>query len=85
MNGLGKPRGRCPRCDSKEIARILWGMPAFDEDLERALDEGNVVLGGCLISEADPNRHCLACEYEWRQTRGGPVAVLSKRHTGPLS
>jgi hypothetical protein len=77
MRGLGKPRGRCPRCGSSDIARILWGYPAFDEEVERALDEGHIVLGGCLVSGADPNRHCRACEYEWRQTRHGPVAVMT--------
>lgn len=43
-----------------DIARIVWGMPAYDDELRCALDEGNVVLGRCLISEADPDRHCVA-------------------------
>ena len=30
-------------------ARILYGMPAFDDDLQSKLDSGKVVLGGCLI------------------------------------
>lgn len=78
MYGLAKPRGRCPSCGSREIARILYGYPAFDRDLEEALDEGNIVLGGCLIPmPPEPNRHCRNCSSEWRQTRHGPVATLS--------
>ncbi|RYQ34356.1 Zn-ribbon protein [Bifidobacterium pseudolongum subsp. globosum] len=28
----------CPYCGSRNIARILRGMPAFTEDLQRGLD-----------------------------------------------
>lgn len=39
----------CPYCGSRNIARIFRGMPAFTEELQRELDEGKVILGGCEI------------------------------------
>ncbi len=51
----------CPKCGSKRIARILWGMPAFTEELERDLEEGRIVLGGCCISEDSRDWECRDC------------------------
>ena len=52
---------RCPKCGSKRIARIQWGMPDFSEELQRELDEGTVVLGGCIVSGHDPSWTCQDC------------------------
>jgi primosomal protein N' len=40
-----KPR-KCPNCGSKSIAEILYGMPAYSEDLQKKMDEGTMFLGG---------------------------------------
>lgn len=58
-------KSECPECGSKDIARILWGMPAYGEKLERDLEEGSVVLGGCCITGADPEWHCNDCGCEF--------------------
>ncbi len=55
----------CPRCGSREIARIEYGLPAFNEKFERDLEAGRIVLGGCLVSENDPQWKCLGCENKW--------------------
>ena len=31
---------RCPRCGSVKVARVLYGLPRFDEELERRLSAG---------------------------------------------
>lgn len=56
---------KCPECGSGNIAEILFGMPAFDKELERALDEGRIVLGGCCITGEDPEWHCNDCGCEF--------------------
>lgn len=56
---------RCPECGSFNIAEIRWGMPAFTEELQKALDEGRVVLGGCCIALDDPKYECNACRYRF--------------------
>ena len=51
----------CPHCGSKNTARILYGYPAFSPQLERKLDEGRIRLGGCIVTDFDPDRHCNEC------------------------
>jgi rubrerythrin len=55
-----RPRS-CPSCGSPRIARILYGLPAFDEELEDALSRGTVTLGGCLVTGNDPEWECIEC------------------------
>ena len=52
---------RCPECGSNNIAEILWGLPAFTDELKKSLDEGKVVLDGCCISDDDPRCQCNEC------------------------
>lgn len=51
----------CPRCGSSSVAKYLWGMPCFNERLQRDLDASLVALGGCCITDDDPEWHCNAC------------------------
>jgi len=55
-----KPR-KCPKCGCSPIASILYGMPAFSPKLEMELDEGTIVLGGCCITDNDPEWQCVGC------------------------
>ena len=52
----------CPVCGSGKVAPILYGLPNFTDELNRALDEGRVALGGCVITDDDPAWKCLSCE-----------------------
>lgn len=49
----------CPRCKSENIVEIIYGYPT-KKIMERA-KKGEIELGGCEITEADPNRHCKDC------------------------
>jgi hypothetical protein len=40
---------KCNKCGSEDIAEILWGMPQFDKELQKLIDAGKIVLGGCCI------------------------------------
>ena len=58
----------CPNCNSDNIASILFGMPAFSEELMKDKEEGKVVFGGCVIDESfRPDLHCNDCKYEWEK------------------
>jgi len=37
-------------------------MPAMDDKLQQDLDNGKVVLGGCCLTENDPQWQCVDCE-----------------------
>lgn len=55
----------CPQCGSDNIAAILYGEPAFDERLEKALADGKIVLGGCVVDSLSPKRHCNDCKHDF--------------------
>ncbi len=63
-----KPR-KCPVCGSGPVARIMYGMPAFSEELERELREGKTSLGGCCVSDDDPDWECTACGRRMHRSR----------------
>ena len=54
---------RCPKCGNGKLARILYGLPVFDDKLEKDLADGKVVLGGC--GEEEKCWHCNSCKYEF--------------------
>ena len=66
---------KCPKCGSKRVAPILYGMPAYDEELERKINSEEVYLGGCIISGSDPQYHCFGCGKDI----GSPPVFLSLR------
>jgi hypothetical protein len=51
------------------VAKIEYGMPGWDPELEQLEKAGRIVLGGCCVTGDDPNRHCNHCGYDWRSTR----------------
>lgn len=62
---MSEKKPNCPQCNSKNVAWILWGLPADMESLEKELDQGRIVLGGCLVSNNDPKWKCNDCHYSW--------------------
>ncbi len=58
---MEKPK--CPKCGCENVAAIVFGYPSpemFEES-----NSGKVVLGGCCVTEEDPEWHCNDCENEW--------------------
>lgn len=55
----------CPACHGRRVASILYGLPEFSPELERELDAGRVVLGGCCPFGNDPEWKCAACGHRW--------------------
>jgi hypothetical protein len=62
----------CPACRSPRVARILYGLPHFTPDLERELNEGRAVLGGCVVFDESPRWQCVACGQRWGRIAWGP-------------
>ena len=56
----------CPKCNSTNVAEYLWGLPMLSDQLLRDIEEGRVILGGCIICGEDPKFHCNDCKYDWR-------------------
>jgi hypothetical protein len=68
MSGTGEAgrltqmQRNCPECGGKGLG-IVYGLPSLE--LAEAADRGEVVLGGCVIGDEDPNRHGVLCSSEW--------------------
>ncbi len=58
---------RCPYCGSQNTARYVYGFPAFDDDMQRKIDSGKVVLGGCEMDPGGhmPKRRCNDCDRDF--------------------
>ena len=52
----------CPNCNNKLIP-IIYGMP--DSDIGQKAMNGEVFLGGCMISDKDPIYHCNNCRRSY--------------------
>lgn len=56
-----KASKKCPDCHSKNITKIIYGLPIFDKEPER----DNNIYGGCCIGPLSPVYHCRECNKEW--------------------
>ena len=55
----------CPKCKSKNIASILWGEILLTAEGKNNRENGKIVLGGCCVSENDPDKECNDCFHRW--------------------
>ena len=60
---MSTKRPPCPKCQSKKIVPIQYGMPSMEMYEKSKL--GKFVLGGCCISDESTKWHCLDCEHEY--------------------
>jgi len=44
----------------------MYGKPTR-ETMQRA-ERGEIKLGGCMVTDSDPNRYCRACKHRWIDT-----------------
>jgi hypothetical protein len=59
----------CPVCRSTRIAAYLFGEPRVSPDLDKKLKQGKIVLGGCCISDDDPDYKCMECLTDFHRTK----------------
>ena len=74
---------RCPHCGSRNTGRYMYGMPAYSSELQRRLDSGKLILGGCCLRGVEvngqmvmtmPGRRCNKCKKDF----GTPPLIVSK-------
>lgn len=54
-----------PQCKSKNIAEIAYGDVIFNEKGKKDYEQKKIVLGGCCVTENDPNWMCNVCLNRW--------------------
>lgn len=52
----------CSICKSKRIAYILYGYPNRTPKLLKKISNGEIILGGCCITEHNPKWICMDCK-----------------------
>ncbi len=62
---------KCPNCSKKAGVPVLYGLPTRGS--AEAAERGELVLGGCVLTDDDPPRCCTECRAAlWH---GGVFAV----------
>ena len=57
----------CPQCGERSGVEIVYGEPGVE--LAEQAARGEICLGGCCVTEGQPDRHCTACDHEWQIRR----------------
>jgi hypothetical protein len=65
VQDMTEPDLRCSECNGKSVALIFWGYPADMRELEKEIEENEIVLGGCLVTDHDPKWECTDCHHRW--------------------
>lgn len=78
----GVPSRRCPQCGSRSVARIVYGEPPADAELDAEIRAGRIVLGGCVVAEDQPEHRCLDCGKEF-ELMAPLTTTLLPRHPRP--
>lgn len=58
---------KCPKCGQVTGVRIIYGEPG--PELSAAANRGDVELGGCCVTDSDPNFKCKTCGHKWQFSR----------------
>lgn len=61
---------RCIHCGSKNVAKIIYGYVMITDCLEKKLDSGKVILGGCCVEPSiSPRWSCNECHSMWEKIK----------------
>ena len=59
--------GECPHCKSEKNIPIIYGYPSAQ--MLKESKRGKIDLGGCGVTENDPNRFCKDCGNKFKEKR----------------
>ena len=62
---LTETKPLCPQCNKNNVAWIFWGYPGDVDWYLKAIDDKEIVGGGCLVSDNDPKWECTDCHHQW--------------------
>ena len=61
----------CPDCRSREVVPIVYGLPSAQ--LFEAARSGEVMIGGCLVSQTAPEWSCRVCGRRFKDDYDAPT------------
>lgn len=53
----------CPKCRSSRVIPIIYGLPTLE--MAKKGENGEVRLGGCIVTDGQPTSSCKDCGNEW--------------------
>ncbi len=55
----------CPYCGKSKISKLIFGMPAMSDELQKDIAVGKAKLVGCMVGEDNPRYYCRWCKKEF--------------------
>ncbi len=71
-----REKTKCPECGAVAVVPIAYGHPVV-ETFEAA-DRGEVMLGGCCVTDHDPQWGCTACKARFFSEGDGRTLTLAE-------
>jgi hypothetical protein len=65
----------CPTCKKAKLVPIEYGFPG--PEMRRDFEMGLIQLGGCCVTDNDPELECLSCAA--RYMRDGELVATNER------
>jgi hypothetical protein len=62
---LTETKPSCPQCNKNNVAVIFWGYSADEDAYFKAIEDKEIVAGGCIVSDNDPKWECTDCFNRW--------------------
>ena len=59
-----QPPDKCPACGGNRFGSYLWGMVIPDDEIFRQMNEDEVRLAGCIVSDEDAFWFCRDCDAD---------------------
>lgn len=58
---------KCPKCDSRNVAPIYYGMHPADNEFRELIDNDKIIYGGSIMINDQPQEDygCYECGYRW--------------------
>lgn len=57
----------CPECKSTDVGGFFYGYyhPGTNDSTDKAVEEGRLIPGGCMVNSNSSKYRCNSCSYEW--------------------
>jgi hypothetical protein len=57
----------CPECKSTDVGEFFYGYyhPGTNDSTDKAVEEGRLIPGGCMVNSNSSKYRCNSCSYEW--------------------
>ena len=70
----------CPNCNSTDILLITYGTPPLEgARLVKAIEDKEIVLGGCFLCGDAPAYYCRSCNHSFDDVTERKKASLFRR------